>query len=176
MGHEKNDPKPDNDTSSISQTNNTTNATFPTVRTSLKKERRKKVRRSVRKKPKDVTMYYCNINGFQSKKDSIRKIVDDLQPKIIALCELKLPGGNAVKSLFPEFEVSVKPTKAGKSGIAVGVKLQTFVSISDVTTSLLDDILSVRVCLGNETIRIILGYMSCPWSKFIWTRSKFRMD
>ena len=105
MGHGKNDPESgSNNATAFSQANNTANSNLKTMRTSLKKEKRKKVRRSVRKKPKDITMYYCNINGFQTKKESVRKIINDLQPKIFTLCELNLSGGDAVKALFPEFE------------------------------------------------------------------------
>jgi hypothetical protein len=106
---------------------------------------RKRTRRSTRKKPSEITLYYCNINGFQSKKESIRKIVDDIKPKIIVLCETKLSTGSTVKSILPEYEVCCRPTKAGKRGLAICVKLQTFKSILDVTTTPNNDILAVRI-------------------------------
>ena len=104
-------------------------------------------------RPRDVTLYYCNVNGFQTKKESIRTIVDNLQPKVIALCETKLAQGNSVKTLLPEYEVCPgKPTKVGKSGMVICVKLQTFQSIKDVTTTPHDDILSVRICMKNQSV------------------------
>ena len=74
-------------------------------------------------------MYYCNVNGFQCKKESILKIVETLNPKIIALCETKLATGNTIKAMLPDYEVCAKPNKIGKSGIAIAVKLQTFASV-----------------------------------------------
>lgn len=118
----------------------------------------KKTRRSLYKKPKEITVYYCNINGFQTKKESIRKIVDKLQPKIVIMCETKLPSGSAVKKILPEFEVCAKPTKAGKSGLVICVKLQTFQSILDVTTTPHINILAVRITMAEFAVRIILGY------------------
>ena len=121
-------------------------------------ERRTRTRRSKRKKPTDITMYYCNVNGFQTKKQSIQKIVDDLKPKILALCETKLPSGNTIKNTLPNYEICSRPTKAGKSGLAIGVKLQTFNSILDVTSTPHSDILSVRIGMAQTAVRIILGY------------------
>ena len=121
-------------------------------------ERRTRTRRSKRKKPTDITMYYCNVNGFQTKKQSIQKIVDDLKPKILALCETKLPSGNTIKNTLPDYEICSRPNKAGKSGLAIGVKLQTFNSILDVTSTPHSDILSVRIGMAQTAVRIILGY------------------
>ena len=103
-------------------------------------------------------MYYCNINGFQTKKESIRKIIDKLKPKIIALSETKLASGSSIKSLLPEYDVCSRPTKAGKRDIAICVKLETFKSILDVTTTPHNDILCVRICMADCVVRVIHGY------------------
>ena len=103
-------------------------------------------------------MYYCNVNGFQTKKESIRKIVDKLKPKIFVLCETKLSSGNAIKTLLPEYSVRPKPTKTGKSGLAICTKLQTFKSVLEVTTSSHNDIHAVRICMAEKSVRLILGY------------------
>ena len=118
----------------------------------------KRTRRGQKKKPKDITIYYCNINGFKSKQDSLRKIVDNLQPKIIVLCETKLSCGSLLKKVLPEYEICPRATKAGKGGIAIAVKLQTFSSVIDVTNSLNKNILTVRIKMATTTIRVIAGY------------------
>ena len=59
---------------------------------------------------------------------------------------------------FPEYEVFTKPTKAGKSGLAICTKKQCFQSALDVTTSGISNILTVRVDCGSSTFRIILEY------------------
>ena len=119
---------------------------------------KKKTRRSLGNKPIKLTMYYCNVNGFQSKKDSVRLAVEQLKPDIIALCETKLSTGRSVKTMFPEYEVSTKPTKVGKSGLALCVKKDRFQTVLEATTSSLEDILMVRAKMGNSAIRFILGY------------------
>ena len=103
-------------------------------------------------------MYYCNINGFKSKQISIREIVSKLQPKVIVFCETKLPSGQALKKLFPEYEICARSTKTGKCGVAIGIKLQTFKSVLDVTSTDLQDIVAVRISMETCTVRVILGY------------------
>ena len=71
----------------------------------LDSNKHKKTRRSIPKKSKKITIYYCNVNGFQSKKESISKIANDLKPKIIAMCETKLPSANAIKAILPDYEI-----------------------------------------------------------------------
>ena len=85
-------------------------------------------------------------------------MADNLKPKIIALCETKLPSGNTVKNILPEYEICSSPNKAGKSGLAIGVKLQTFKSILDVTSSNHNDIMAVRIGMENFSVRVILCY------------------
>ena len=63
-----------------------------------------------------------------------------------------------MKKHLPNYEFCVRCTKAGKSGIAVAVKQQTFNSVLDVTNTILKDILSVRIGMTNCAVRVILGY------------------
>ena len=65
---------------------------------------------------------------------------------------------STIKKILPEYEVASRPTKVGQSGIAVCVKLQTFQSILDVTTSPHNNILAVRITTAAGGVRIILGY------------------
>ena len=95
---------------------------------------------------------------FPNKKRKHSESCRNLQPKLIALSETKLSNGNPIKTLLPEYEICSKPTEAGKRGLAICVKLQTFQSILDVTSTTLNDILSVRIVMGAHTIRVILGY------------------
>ena len=82
-----------------------------------------------------------------------------MNPKIIAFCETKLPSGSLIKTALPGYEICSRPTKAGKSGIAIGVKKQTFRSVLDVTTTPLSNILSIRIGMTDDkSIRIILAY------------------
>ena len=122
---------------------------------------RKKVRRG-KKKKKTVRLYYNNINGLTSKTESLKKILGCLSPDIVALCETKL--SKATKGVlsknFDERVYSIIPrfTKAGKEGLVIAVKHNTFKSVLDVTTTELNTIMSVRLSTGVNNIRLILGY------------------
>ena len=120
--------------------------------------KKKRTRRAKTKSQKNLSVYYCNINGFRSKQDSLRQIIDRLQPKIVALCETKVPSGKTIKRILPDYEVCSRQQKAGQKGIAICVKLQTFKSVLDVTSTEHEDIITVRIEMANCTIRLILGY------------------
>ena len=120
--------------------------------------KRKKVRRSTCKKPKDVTVYYCNINGLKTKQFSLLQIVEQVEPKIILLCETKLPSDHLIKKLLPGYEVNSRTTKCGQSGLAIAVKGQTFNSVLDVTSTSHTNILVTRISFSSSATRIILGY------------------
>ena len=98
------------------------------------------------------------MNGFRSKQESIKQIIAKLQPKIIVMCETKLASGKAIHALLPGYEICSKTKKAGQKGLAICVKLQTFKSVLDVTSSTIDDIIVVRIEMAQSTVRIILGY------------------
>ena len=117
-----------------------------------KTPQRKKTRRGFgcRNKNKNITIYYCNLNGFKGKQTSLREIITKLQPEIIMFAETKLSTGNLLEKLFPEFKICPRSTKVGKCGIAVGVKLNTFQSALDVTESELHDILVIRIGMDSQ--------------------------
>ena len=56
---------------------------------SIPTQQKKKIRRSKRK-TKDISLLYNNINGFKTKMESLKIIIEKQQPDIIALCETKL--------------------------------------------------------------------------------------
>ena len=120
--------------------------------------KKKKTRRGKKKKQKNLNIYYCNVNGFRSKQDSIKNIIEQVQPKIVALCETKLESGKTIKSALPGYEICSRKKKAGEKGIAVCVKKQTFKSVLDVTITNHEDIVAVRIEMAQCVARIILGY------------------
>ena len=104
-------------------------------------------------------MYYCNVNGFKGKQESIKNIVEKIQPKIVAICETKLGCGQTIKSTLPGYEVCPRNNKTGQKGLAVCVKKNTFRSVLDVTSSTSDDIIAVRIEMTQDiVVRVILGY------------------
>ena len=117
------------------------------------------MRRSRRKKPKSITLYYCNVNGIKSKQTSLKQIIEQIEPKIVVFCETKLPSDSILKNLLPGYAVNGRPTKGGQSGIAIAVKGQTFLSVLDVTDTKHKDIVVTRIQLNHWcAARVILGY------------------
>ena len=56
-------------------------------------------------------MFYNNINGYHSKKESLEKIVKSVDPDIILLCETKKSAGMPKDELenYSVVESNVKP-------------------------------------------------------------------
>lgn len=85
-------------------------------------------------------------------------IMEHIQPKIIALCETKLSSGRMVKNTFPGYVVCPRTKKSGEKGLALCVRMNTFQSVLDVTSSASDDIIAVRIEMASCVVRIILAY------------------
>ena len=81
-----------------------------------------RTRRSIKKKAKEVLIYYSNLNGLKTKLNSTKGIIEKLAPKLIVLCETKLPSDAVLKNMLPEYDINHSPTKIGQSGIAIAVK------------------------------------------------------
>lgn len=82
---------------------------------------RNKTRRSHKKynnSTKELKIMYTNINGINSKKDSLQTIVTNLTPHIITITETKT--NKAPKILGYTWKTQIKPNKAG--GVAIGVR------------------------------------------------------
>ena len=90
-------------------------------------------------------MYYCNVNGLKSKQESTKEIFKKINPKVIALCETKLPSDQIIKNMLPDYEINCSPTKSGQSGLVIAVKKQTFNSVSEVTNTFHKDILLCKL-------------------------------
>ena len=122
------------------------------------KKTKKKVKRG-RKKKKELTIFYNNINGIRSKYTSTINIVKKIQPEILALCETKLGNCGKLKKSFPDYELVNRITKQGKGGLLIAIKKHFFFNCMDVTSSPNKDIMVVRLGLSDTSaIRLILGY------------------
>ena len=94
--------------------------------------------------------------------ESLKMILEELQPTIITLCETKL--AESAHGLLEEtlnkkqYKIIPRYTKAGEKGMVVAVKHNNFKTIRDVTQSQLKTIISVRLSTGSNNFRVILGY------------------
>ena len=94
--------------------------------------------------------------------ESLKMIIKELQPNILTLCETKLPEtshGLLEETLNKkEYKILPRYTKAGKEGLVVAVKHNTFKAVREVTESQLKTIIAVRLSTGTSNFRVILGY------------------
>ena len=128
----------------------------------------------MKKSSKEIVIYYCNVNGIKSKEISTKDILKKLAPKVIALCETKLPSDNFIKTMLPDYEINSRPTKTGQSGLVIAVRKQTFNSVLDVTTTSHNNIVVTRIGLDTMAVRVILGYApqeteSQDWREIFFT-------
>ena len=110
------------------------------------------------KKTKDVSLYYVNINGYQSKKDSLEEIIKSIQPEIVALVETKVSKNKVYKEWEPYYQCIKRNCSRGKGGIMCAFKKGTFKSALNVTSVDDDRILTCRVEYENRTVRVIVVY------------------
>ena len=104
-----------------------------------------------------LKIYYNNINGLISKKESLHQIMDICTPDIVALCETKL--GSQSEPEFPGYEPVYYNCKRGKEGLLVAVRDGTFLDIEKVSVEGEDrdqNILAVQIKYPNFCLRVIV--------------------
>ena len=106
-------------------------------------------------KSKGIKVMYNNINGFLSKKDSLFKIVESIDPDIIALCETK-KAGLIKKDELTSYKVLERNLKRGKEGILFGVRKGTFYSICDITDSEMKNLMTVKIEYPSFNLRVVI--------------------
>ena len=102
---------------------------------------------------------FNNINGYQSKSESVFEILSEIEPEIVALCETKSAQKNTLKRDFKNYELVTKQIKKGKGGILCGVKKNIGTSsVLEVTTVKNDNILTVKISFPKYSIRVVVAY------------------
>ena len=82
-----------------------------------------KTRRGPRKpKIRSLSCYAINIRGFTSKQDSLSSILENVEPDIVSLCEIKLNSTGNLQKFFKQRGYQVLTRTAG--GIAVAASLR----------------------------------------------------
>ena len=102
-----------------------------------------------------IKVFYNNINGFLSKKESLFKIVESLDPDIVALCETK-KAGLIKKEELSAYKVIEKPLKQGKEGLLLGVRKGTFVSMRDITDAEIKTLMTIKIEYPKFNLRVIV--------------------
>ena len=80
---------------------------------------------------RNMKLFYCNINGLISKRESLNQSISIAIPDIVGLCETKL--GTLSEPKLPGYEAAYHNLKQGKEGLLVAAKEGTFKSMEKVT-------------------------------------------
>ena len=101
-------------------------------------------------------VFYVNANGFSSKKDSIKQLIQEHSPDIVLLTETKVYTKVSIKidgyQVFP-----VVRKKGSGGGLAVAVKYGLCSSLV-IAYGENAEFITVRLCFGLESIRLISVY------------------
>ena len=108
-----------------------------------------------------LSIYQSNINGLNSKADSLFNIINLLSPDILVICELKTKSVQNIQKQFKKINYSIIIQK--ESGIMIAAKLKH--KLINVTSCNHPNILTGQLTLKDLPVRIIATYglqESCP--------------
>ena len=123
------------------------------------KTRNRKVRRGgkrIKNKLKNFKILYSNLRGFKSKTESIKNIIHEEKPTMIALAETLIEDDEEVK--IEGYKI-FKPAEKGSRGIMIAVAED----LEKITSIVMEDNTSgeqiwIKVCNGKVNLRIGLIY------------------
>ena len=119
-------------------------------------EKKKKRRRGKKKK---ISIFYSNINGAKSKYESLKNIIEEVNPAIVTLTETKLGKSSKIQKILCGYKLFSRTVKLGKGGLLIGIRHNTFRSSLEVTTSEDKNVMAVRVSVSEKlAYRLILAY------------------
>ena len=106
----------------------------------------------------EISMYYNNINSISSKRESLAKIIEEVRPDVICLCETKIGNLSTVETLLPKYKVIGRCVKYGQGGVLIAARKEAYSLFLDVTVSENKNIVAGRLRIGSHTLRIVVGY------------------
>ena len=125
----------------------------------LKEGNRPRKQRGTRKKKgenngDEIKIYYNNINGLTSKKDSLNHILQMVKPEVVALCETKLHANSTFE--LEDYKTLKSNLKAGKEGILIAARKGTFKSIEIIFESEAKNIATAEIEYPEEMVRVVV--------------------
>ena len=125
-----------------------------------KNQKTKQKTKRGKKKKRNISLYYCNVNGVRTKYESLQNIINNqVNPDVFAICETKVNSHSKLKHFFPDYNLLTRVIKQGKGGLVIAVKKNLFPKVLDVTTSSNKNILVARAVVSNlAALRFILVY------------------
>ena len=111
----------------------------------------------MRNKMKNVSIMYLNIRGLKSKLESLKEIIDEQKPDIIALVETLLCENDAIE--LKNYEIIRNDREAGGGGVLIAIKKEMkSIVIEDGTCKETTDTLWIRIYNKKEDIRLGVIY------------------
>ena len=94
---------------------------------------------------------------MSTKINSLEKIIDSVNPDIIAICETK-KGGPLKKNELQRYEILDSVAELGTEGIIVGARKNSFNTIREITDTEMKNIMTVRIEYPKFNVRIIVAH------------------
>ena len=111
----------------------------------------------MRNKMKNVSIMYLNIRGLKSKLESLKEIIDEQKPDIIALVETLLCENDAIE--LKNYEIIRNDREAGGGGVLIAIKKEMkSIVIEDGTCKETTDTLWISIYNKKEDIRLGVIY------------------
>ena len=111
----------------------------------------------MRNKMKNVSIMYLNVRGLKSKLESLKEIIDEQKPDIIALVETLLCENDAIE--LKNYEIIRNDREAGGGGVLIAIKKEMkSIVIEDGTCKETTDTLWIRIYNKKEDIRLGVIY------------------
>ena len=101
-----------------------------------------------------INLFFNNINGLLSKRESLELIIKMEKPDLVALCETKLH----LNSTFTidGYETIKSNLKTGKEGILIAAKIGTFSSLDMIYQAENRNIMSVEVVYPKDSVNLVV--------------------
>lgn len=114
------------------------------------KKMRKKTKRkkTIEKQLQDMSIYYTNIRGMKSKKNSLDIYIEEFQPDIIGIVETHLEEGEELK--IEGYEILWNNRNSEGGGVAIGVKQKYMKTVIE-TTKIKNTEESIWIKMGTKT-------------------------
>ena len=102
----------------------------------------------------EINVFYCNINGFLSKKQHIHSLLMEKKPPILVICETKLSPDQPVSDLcLPKnYSVYRKDRLAGAGGLCFLVRSDICISLCVQNAEVKCEVFAIDLLLRNRTI------------------------
>ena len=113
-------------------------------------KKRTKRKKTMEKKLREITVYYNNIRGMQSKMDSLVDAIEETRPTFFALVETHLEDGEKIDEIEGYTPIRNNRNKLG-GGVMIGVRNEIFGSVVQLETLNTESMEQIWIEVGTKT-------------------------